>query len=286
MTTDTSSQILKRLSELEKEEGSLPLLLQFYRDLLLVQNAARKRLGTPQAVLTDEAARKRIQQELPLLDFGKLKLDWEPVQEVFARVITVFAGYPQLFGEVPEKLKRPGAGRLLTRKAAKAWFAGQELPATLRGDVSDSLMQAMIQTTFQPFLLSHARALLGHLDRGQWYQRYCPVCGGSSDFAFLDKESGARWLVCSRCDTEWRFPRLECACCGNKDQSTLAYFADGDGRYRLYVCERCRGYLKAIDLRQATSDVLLPLERLLTSDMDRQAREKGYGLPAPTTTES
>ena len=49
------------------------------------------------------------------------------------------------------------------------------------------------------------------------------------------------------------------------------------------VCDRCKNYLKAIDLRQAKSEVLLPLERLYTLDIDSQAQQYGYhpyGKPA------
>ena len=56
----------------------------------------------------------------------------------------------------------------------------------------------------------------------------------------------------------------------------LAYFTDDEGLYRLYVCEQCKRYLKAIDLRQAQAEVLLPLERYYTLDLDAQAQEQGY----------
>ena len=110
-----------------------------------------------------------------------------------------------------------------------------------------------------------------------WYKRYCPVCGGGPDFAFLDKErDGARWLLCSRCDAQWLFYRLVCPHCGNDDQHSLAYLTDDTGLYRLYVCEKCRRYLKTIDLRKTEAEVLLPLERILTLDLDRQAHESNY----------
>ena len=56
--------------------------------------------------------------------------------------------------------------------------------------------------------------------------------------------------MCSKCAAEWLFQRLECPYCGTQDQNTLAYFTDDKGLYRLYICEHCRHYLKAIDLRQ------------------------------------
>lgn len=97
--------------------------------------------------------------------------------------------------------------------------------------------------------------------------------------AYLDRERGSRWLLCSRCDFTWLYHRLQCPYCGNLDQNTLAFFSDEKGLYRLQVCECCKCYLKTIDLRKTDDEVLLPLERLLTTDMDRQAREEGYRSP-------
>jgi len=88
--------------------------------------------------------------------------------------------------------------------------------------------------------------------------------------AYLDRENGVRWLLCSRCDATWLFQRLECPYCGIQNQNALAYFTNEDSRmYRLYVCEECRAYIKAIDLRRTGKEILLPLERLTTLDMDK-----------------
>ncbi|MFC1931935.1 formate dehydrogenase accessory protein FdhE, partial [Chloroflexota bacterium] len=151
------------------------------------------------------------------------------------------------------------------------------LPSSkLTDDSYKNLLTAVIQATLKPFLISHAKSLIASVDQERWRRRYCPICGGSPDFASLDKERGSRWLLCSRCDTEWLFQRMECPYCGNQNQNSLAYFTDDKSPYRLYVCEQCKRYLKATDLRQNESEVLLPLERLYTLDIDRQAQEQGY----------
>ena len=41
MIKDTTNKIVKKLKELEKEEGSLPLLLEFYKKLAEVQAATQ-----------------------------------------------------------------------------------------------------------------------------------------------------------------------------------------------------------------------------------------------------
>jgi FdhE protein len=282
VTEDITSKILKKLAELEKEEGGLPLLLEFYRELLQIQSRAQERLGKAEPGLSSDAIRQRMQNGLPLISFDELALDWTLVPDVFVGVTAVFSRYQKLFGELPKRLIKPEAGRLLTKKAVKAWFTGKELPPTLLEGVRENLMLTLIQATLQPFLTGYARALISSVDQENWRRGYCPICGGSPDLAFLEKEYGARWLLCSRCDTEWLFQRLECPYCGNRQQNTLAFFTDDEELYRLYICEQCKCYLKAIDLRKAESEVLLPLERFYTLDIDSQAREYGYHLcPKP-----
>ncbi|HJX13744.1 MAG TPA: formate dehydrogenase accessory protein FdhE [Dehalococcoidales bacterium] len=279
MATKTDNRILKRLSELEKK-GGLPLLLQFYREIVLVHEAARKRIGAPEISLTAEAIRKRTEQGFPLLGYDDFNLDLEAVRDVFVRVIDVFSRYPGLFGEIPETLKKPGAEHLLTTRAIRAWFNGEKLPPALAAGISQALMGVIIQLTLKPWLAAYARTLIDSVKQERWRRSYCPVCGGRPDFAFLDRERGARWLLCSRCDSEWIFQRIECPYCGTRDRSALSFFTDEKELYRLNVCARCRGYLKIIDLRKTDDEVLLPLERLMTGEMDTRARREGYRLPA------
>ncbi len=277
--TDIAARILQKLSKQQSEEGELPLLLEFYQKLIQVQAAAQKRLTPPAVTLNGEEIKARLAQGRPLADFGELNLDWELVQEVFSQTVDVFAAYPSLFGELPDGLKKPGARRLLTVETVKAWFNSEGPSPDRLKDVSETLLRTIIQATLQPFLTGYARAYQDSLKQAVleiWRRGYCPVCGGSPDLAYLEKEVGARWLVCSRCDTAWLFQRLQCPYCGTQQQDSLSYFTDATELYRLYVCEKCQRYLKTIDLRKAGDEVLLPLERLLTAEMDRQARERGY----------
>lgn len=282
VTTDTGNRILHKISELEKEEGGLPLLLEFYRKLLQIQTKAQKRNGIPKLSLNSETIQKRTEKGLPLISFDELTHNWILVQDTSARVAELFASYPQLFGEIPERLKKPESGRLLTRRAVKAWFTGKELPSTILDSASENLIWAIIQATLQPFLTGYASALKSSVDQENWRRGYCPVCGGSPDMAALKPEYGARWLLCSRCNTEWLFQRLECPYCGTKEQSELSFLTDDEQLYRLYLCEHCKCYLKAIDLRKTKTEVLLPLERLYTIDLDKQAKERGYNPVSKT----
>ena len=272
MTAGTNDEILKRLEEQGKNEGT-PQLLEFYQRLLRIQSRVGQRIDLPKPSLSNEAISKRLEQGLPLISFDELTLDWAVLQDVFNQVVGAFADYRQLFREIPQSLREA----TLTKKIAKAWFEGAKLSPMIAGnEANEYLLEAIIHATLKPFLTNQAKALLGLVSQERWRRRYCPICGGSPDFAFLDKEIGARWLLCSRCDTEWLFQRLECPYCGTNDQNALTYFTDDKELYRLHVCEQCHTYIKTIDLRRTKSEVLLPLERMMTLDLDRQGQEKGY----------
>ncbi len=273
MPVGIESRILKRLDEEEAREGSLPPILHFYRRLVAIQSEAKRRLGEPRLDVEKPAAQARLRQGTPLVTFDNLELDRAVFNATFDRVAALFGQYPELFVRMPPSIK----GAQVSAETLRACFESTAAPNVIEG-AGEDLVVDIVQVTLSPFLERYAEAFAGLVEPEHWRRRYCPICGGKPDFAFLDKSDGARQLVCARCNAGWLFQRLECPHCGCADQYRLAYFTDEAGLYRLYVCEECHRYLKAIDLRQAKGEVLLPLERLLTLDLDQQAREQGYTI--------
>ena len=272
-----TDSIIKKLEEQKGKEGKLPQLLEFYQKLLQIQSRVGQRIDVPDPSSISSTINKQIEQGKPLIGFDKLAIDWPLLRDTFAEVVNLFAEYSELFDPIPKSLRESKPSRVLTKKMVRAWFKGSKLSSSVVGeDVNQALLKNLIHASLKPFLVSYSTTLLGLVEQERWRRNYCPICGGNPDFAFLDTERGARWLVCSRCDAEWLFQRLQCPYCGTTDQNALSYFTDDEGLYRLYVCDQCKHYLKTIDLRQAKPEVLTPLERLLTLDMDRQAQEQGF----------
>lgn len=278
MATGTDNEIVKRLEKEGKEKGLHPRYSEFYQGLLRIQSEAEQRINIIKPGLQREAIENRVRRGLPLIRFDELTLDWPLLNDIFAKVIAIFADHPDLFGELPNSLRKLQARKALPKRLVRAWFKRTKLPSTVAIDNIDDylLLEAIIHATLQPFLTGYSKALISLINQKEWRREYCPICGGRPDFSFLDKESGARWLICSRCDTEWIFQRLQCPYCGTQDQDALSYFTDNEEIHRLYVCEQCHKYIKAIDLRNTESKIPMLLERILTIDMDSQAQEKGY----------
>jgi FdhE protein len=268
-----SGRILDRLNAIEKEEGSLPRLLEFYRELIQIQTRVGQELDRPNPGLSSEAIHQRTAAGKALITASDFTDDLNLLQNTFQEVAALFREYADLFDNAPEEFGRL-TGVRITPDSIKAWYEGA--PLTANKDVNQALLKELVHAAAKPFLSSYASALTDSIEQEQWRRGYCPVCGGNPDFSFLEKESGARWLLCSRCDTEWLFERLKCPYCNNTDQKKLSYYTSDEGLYRLYVCDNCKHYLKAIDLRNAKPDTLIPLERLLTLEIDVQARDYGY----------
>ena len=277
MTTVVDNKILRKLETLERSEGPLPGALELYGKLLSVQSAARSRIETPQSGLSQEDINERIAAGRPLLEYADLSIDWSLFGDIFREVSGIISGYSKEWAESAVKAE---ANNAPLEKMAMNWFEGDGATVPGESDTAESLRELIIRTTFKPFLAGYAEALDGNVNHELWRRGFCPVCGGSPDLAYLDKERGSRWLLCSRCDTEWLFKRLECPYCGTQKQDNLAYFTNDKGLYRVYVCERCRHYLKTVDLRLTEDEVLLPLERFLTLDLDIQCQKNGYKPPA------
>lgn len=278
MTRRAEPEVLTRLKEEGEKKGLSSRFLEFYGRLWRIQSRIEEKLGDINPGLSRETISRRLEQGSPILKFGDLVFDWALFRDTFTDIAAVFADYPDIFGEIPEGMKRPKSRPSVPKKIVRAWFESAQLPATIAvEDANEYLrLEAIIHAAMKPFLARHSQALLKLVNQERWRRNFCPLCGGRPDFSFLDKESGARRLLCSRCDSEWLFQRLQCPYCGTQDQNALSYFADDKGVYRLYVCEQCHKYIKAIDLRSIKAEVVLPLERVLTLDMDRQAQEKGY----------
>lgn len=261
MGRETDRGVLEALEQWLKD--SLPGPVELYARLMRIQTEAREAISLDSPQVAPEAIPERLRSGTPLLSFEDLRLDWEMAGSLFATALSVIDEYSP-----------PGAGRCTPplRQMARAWYEGEAISG---GDDEEALVAA-VYTALKPFLAVQAEALLPHVDQRLWRRGYCPICGGAPNLAVLRGEEGGRWLVCGRCDTEWRFQRLECPFCGTREQGNLAYFSGGQGLYRLYVCEECKSYIKAIDLRKSDSEVLLPLGWISTLDMDRQACELGY----------
>jgi|GEM_PF-302074 len=277
MMKSTVRENVERMRKEGEERGLPSRAVEFYLRLFQLQSEMEQRIGAVKPALDKKGAEDRMESGVPLIKPGELQPDGSLLKDAFSRTLKAYGDFADLFGK--NFVGKKGKER---HSALKRWIgecldlADSPHASAIQGTPEDLLAKAILCAALKPFWVVHSKVVLGLVDRKRWRSGTCPVCGGRADLAFLDRENGSRWLVCGCCDAQWLFQRLQCPYCDNQNEDSLSYFTDQGEIYRLYVCERCGSYLKAVDLRHMDRDLFLPLERLLTLSLDFQAREKGY----------
>jgi len=269
LTFDNQTQlVLQALEEAGTKNPDLSAYCEFHRTLFRTLSQARTEISGTLEMVDGEALRGRLLQGLPLLSFAQLPVEAERFAKLVSTVAQVLKDYDPDLAEqtVPDS---PVECLALARQRFEKGQTGREQSEA-------TLAQVSVDLALKPYLEWAAERVLPHVDQERWKRGYCPVCGGAPDFATLDAESGARHLLCSCCNSQWRYRRLGCPFCGTTDHTKMVYYPGEDGVYRLYVCQECQRYLKTIDLRQVGRAILLPVERVTTVAMDVAATQEGY----------
>jgi len=149
------------------------------------------------------------------------------------------------------------------------------------------------ETIFAPVLRAIINSLGKPLSDG-WDHAYCPVCGSSPSISYLSPKEvtdldhlvgggGKKYLHCSLCGQNWRFPRNACAACGNDENESREVFYSDKTRYeRVEACHKCGHYCLNIDLREFEPHPHLDAIQIGLIHLDLFARKHGLVPITPT----
>ena len=115
----------------------------------------------------------------------------------------------------------------------------------------------------------------------------CPRCSGLPQLSYFAVSgealvTGPRYLVCSRCNHNWIFPRMTCASCGETNPAKLPIYQEHDAypHVRVDGCRSCHRYLLSFDLRRDTRAVPV-VDELACLPLDLFARDQGLTKITP-----
>jgi FdhE protein len=215
-----------------------------------------------------------------------------PVIQVkpFFQVIDRVAGavhelYPALTEEVKDGLaalpatqhkKKAFLNRVLTRVIHKN--GSKKGPVVASAD-SAEMIEFLTGAATNLVMRDYAREAAAWFSDEQWLRGICPVCGCHPSFSELTGESRVRNLYCGTCGTRWRFSRIGCPFCEAPIEEQKFFILEGSSKYRAYVCDNCKSYLKTVDTHSAQPEDLL-LENIKTLFLDQLLLNEGYGHKA------
>ena len=120
------------------------------------------------------------------------------------------------------------------------------------------------------------------IEQSLWQRGVCPVCGQPPFMGEFRRGDGLWLLECSLCHTLWSVQRASCPFCSRGSSGLEYLYVGDDSKRRVQYCSECGRYVKTVDMREDDSEVLLPLEDIVTVRLDRAAEEEGL-KPAGVT---
>lgn len=106
----------------------------------------------------------------------------------------------------------------------------------------------------------------------------CPFCERKPGLGVLRPlgDGGQRSLICSFCLGEWEFRRILCPGCGEENHAKLpVYTAEELKHVRVEACDRCRSYIKTVDMTKSGRAEPV-VDEMASIPLDLWAAKQGY----------
>lgn len=110
--------------------------------------------------------------------------------------------------------------------------------------ISPSNASFLMSLVSRVVLERRAKEITEALDKFDWEEGYCPICGSFPSIALIEEEGGKRFLHCSSCGQYWRFTRISCPYCEKETVQGMEYFyVENKTQEAAFVCDKCKKYL-------------------------------------------
>jgi len=266
-------------------------LQDFYLELCATKSSVKTIYPEEKIIIDEEKMEKKVKEGKNLLDFAAIDIDQEWLKNFSEKILFLIERFNVVSSKNLKNLKKVFQKKEMDLKilTIKAFILDKNYLDGLarRSSLEVDLLLSFGINLAAPIWELYARKVKSSFDPESWQNGFCPVCGTPPSFAYLRKDDGKRILWCRMCQTEWSFARIKCPFCFNEDQNTLRYFfTEEESPYRVAVCDKCKRYLKTIDLRKTKEgeEIDLSWENLKTLSFDFLAEKDGYGHPLNLST--
>ena len=275
-----AEKIKKRVAAMVKERPSHKEVLKFFEDVVKEQYTIRSKVKTAPLDIDEQDFKRKIIEGFPLVEKKALTLDVPSATRLFKRLCKILSRNKKSLKDaerITQALRKKEIDILELFKHADSGDGEYVNALAKKLGVKEDVLTFLARNSIKPIFEAYAKVLSTYVDQERWWRGYCPICGSEPFMAEL-KEDGARFLVCSSCEFEWRYNRLKCPFCENEDQKKLRYFfTEKEGKaYRVDVCEKCKRYIKTIDTKELGEEVIPLLEDAGTLHLDVLAQQEGY----------
>jgi FdhE protein len=279
----TLRKSLKTIEDYKSANPHYTELLDIMADILILREEYRNSMKDPIFCVEENLITKKMEGGLPLIDFMGKEYDLTRPKEYFNSLISIAEKrMPEVAQNIIDIIK---SQQFDWEKMIRASFDhkteetdAQELLAGREAEENIDLIDLFTEESLRPELESIAEKYGEIIEKSNWSEGYCPICGKEPKIGEIrGEEEGKRYLFCHQCGFKWYFQRIKCPFCGNEEQHSLAYFeVEGEERYRVDVCNKCRRYIKTVELPKSSEEPNLDVEDIATLHLDMIAYDEGY----------
>lgn len=281
-----ATKLRESLQMIEAHKAASPHyndLLDILAEILVLREEYRSKMREAIFAVDETIITHKMKGGLPLVDVLGGKFDLRRPREYFRSLVAIVDRH------MPEEAKNIDSlivGKNFDwEKMVMSSFNHFEEESSVeskgRNDDSDeslNLIDLFVEESLRPELEYIADKYGKIVARSGWSEGYCPICGKEPKIGEIrGDEKGRRYLFCNQCGYKWNFRRIKCPFCSNEEHHSLAYFAvEGEEQYRIDVCNKCRRYIKIVNLPMESGETNLDVEDIATLHLDMLAYEEGY----------
>ncbi len=277
----TPEFISRAVSEVREIKPDYQLLLNLYERIFIAQEESKSRIQLAEYRIPDEILSVKLEGRLPLVNISQFTFDSASAGGLFKALCDILRSSNECVSE--------SAGRIGEAVERKDLNMDRLFPAflsdnrsyfsTLERDLKldRNILRFLVYNSLKPSLNIFSAMMESYLDRErEWDRGCCPICGSMPELSIFE-DNGKRSLLCGFCGHRWQSKRVYCPSCGNTDHESLRYFEiEDEEEYRVDVCEKCKSYIKTVDIKKISRPVYFPLESIATPYIVVKFREMGY----------
>jgi len=277
----TSQQIKQATAALKKLRPAYADLFNFYEKIFVAQENSKSHIQIEPLKISEEILALKKKEKFSLIAMADFKVDAKSAIALLERICQIVkAANPDMADSAQAIQKAIASEELNPRLLFAALLKAEDnyfnkIEKNL--GIGKKALAFVVYSSTKPSVTHCAEQLSFYLDPAQqWDKGFCPICGNAPGFS-LFKNEGQRVLFCGFCWHQWTTQRIYCPFCENKDSKTLHYyFSETEKDYRIDVCDSCKTYIKAVDMRNTNRIIYPPLEFVATLHLDIKAQEMGF----------
>lgn len=277
----TPEEIHISVEEIKKKRSDYAPMLDLYEKIFIAQEKSKNSIHLTDYTIPKDVLSLKLKEKFPLITISQFIIDNESAKQLLSDICEILSESDSVLSEVIKKLtylineKKLNPDEIFSEilQDNESFFYKIEEECS----IEKKLLCFLAYNSIKPSLTLFAEKLSENLDKqAEWEKGYCPVCGSAPEISLFE-ENGKRFLICGFCNYKWASKRIYCPFCENTDHKSLRYFGiENEEEYRVDVCDKCKKYIKTIDIKKTTRTIYPQLEYLCTPHIDIKIEEKGF----------